>query len=88
MKQHRQQRQVIRHKLSDRDRVQLLSFMERQAEISAAPVYYRDAAGVYRPIDTTVRPVSEPGFVAGNGTNVFTIGNPVCGFLFGRTPLD
>lgn len=43
-----------------------------QAEISTAPVHYRDAEGVFRPIDTTVGEVSRPGFVKGNETNTFT----------------
>src|SRR5262245_25043654 len=43
-----------------------------QAEISAAPVHYRGAGGLFQPIDTTVRPASAAGFVAGNATNVFS----------------
>ena len=43
-----------------------------QAEIAAAPVHYRDAHGAYQRIDTTVRPVHQAGFVAGNTTNSFT----------------
>ncbi|HEX6498205.1 MAG TPA: DNRLRE domain-containing protein, partial [Micromonosporaceae bacterium] len=43
-----------------------------QADISAAPVNYRDAHGRYQPIDTTVRPSRQDGFVAANTTNTFT----------------
>ncbi|HEX2355446.1 MAG TPA: DNRLRE domain-containing protein, partial [Micromonosporaceae bacterium] len=43
-----------------------------QAEVSTTPVHYRDANGAYRPIDTTVRPTTRPGFVRGNATNAYT----------------
>jgi RHS repeat-associated protein len=43
-----------------------------QAEISAAPVNYRDGQGVFRPIDTRVGETSRSGFVKGNTTNSFT----------------
>jgi hypothetical protein len=43
-----------------------------QAEISGAPVNYRDGQGVFRPIDTTVGDTSRSGFVKGNASNAFT----------------
>jgi hypothetical protein len=43
-----------------------------QAEISAAPVNYRDGKGRYQPIDTRVTSTSRSGFVKGNSTNTFT----------------
>jgi RHS repeat-associated protein len=43
-----------------------------QAEISGAPVNYRDSKGRYQPIDTQVAAVDRPGFAAGNTTNAFT----------------
>jgi RHS repeat-associated protein len=43
-----------------------------QAEISAAPVNYRDGKGRYQPIDTTVRATGRVGFPQGNSTNSFT----------------
>ncbi|MEQ4210402.1 DNRLRE domain-containing protein [Actinopolymorpha sp. B9G3] len=43
-----------------------------QAELSAAPVHYRDAGGDWREIDTSVRPSTRrPGFVVGNESNAF-----------------
>jgi RHS repeat-associated protein len=49
-----------------------------QAEISHTPVHYRDAGGVFRPIDTTVGATTRTGFVQGNTTNAYTS-------LFGAT---
>ncbi|MEV4811809.1 DNRLRE domain-containing protein [Micromonospora avicenniae] len=49
-----------------------LSDGRTQAEISAAPVHYKDSQGRYQPIDTTVRPTNEKGYVQGNRTNSFT----------------
>ncbi|MET7749730.1 DNRLRE domain-containing protein [Micromonospora sp. NPDC005367] len=49
-----------------------LSDGRTQAEISAAPVHYKDSEGRYQPIDTTVRPTNEKGYVQGNSTNSFT----------------
>jgi RHS repeat-associated protein len=43
-----------------------------QAEVSTTPVNYRDPAGGYRPIDTTVGATRRPGFVKGNATNAYT----------------
>ncbi|MFD6716865.1 DNRLRE domain-containing protein [Micromonospora chalcea] len=43
-----------------------------QAEISATPLHYRDGRGRWQPIDTTVRPVDEPGYAQGNLTNAYT----------------
>ena len=42
-----------------------------QAELSAAPVHYRDAHGGWQPIDTTVRASARPGFRLGNESNAF-----------------
>ncbi|WP_405104077.1 DNRLRE domain-containing protein [Micromonospora sp. NBC_01412] len=53
-------------------RVYLMSDGRTQAEISAVPVHYKDAKGRLQPIDTTVRPTSEKGYVQGNRTNTFT----------------
>lgn len=53
-------------------RVYELADGRTQAEISAVPVHYRDAKGRFQPIDTTVRPVTEKGYVQGNRTNTFT----------------
>ncbi|MEU4681427.1 DNRLRE domain-containing protein [Micromonospora sp. NPDC023737] len=49
-----------------------LSDGRTQAEISAVPVHYKDSKGRYQPIDTTVRPTNEKGYVQGNSTNSFT----------------
>ncbi|WP_147437332.1 hypothetical protein [Micromonospora musae] len=49
-----------------------LSDGRTQAEISAAPVHYKDSKGRYQAIDTTVRPTNEKGYVQGNRTNSFT----------------
>jgi RHS repeat-associated protein len=49
-----------------------LSDGRTQAEISAAPINYRDAKGRFQPIDTRVRPVNGRGYVLGNTTNTFT----------------
>jgi RHS repeat-associated protein len=43
-----------------------------QAEVSTTPVHYRDASGVYQPIDTTVGATTRSGFVKGNATNAYT----------------
>jgi hypothetical protein len=53
-------------------KVYQLSDGRLQAEISPAPLHYRDGKGAYQPIDTTVRPVNEGGYVQGNQTNTFT----------------
>ncbi|MFE9207575.1 hypothetical protein, partial [Micromonospora sp. NPDC007230] len=58
-----------------------LSDGRTQAEISSVPVHYQDAQGRWQPIDTTVRPTSEKGYVQGNRTNTFTS-------LFGDTSKD
>jgi len=42
-----------------------------EAEVSARPESYRDAHGIWRSIDTTIRPDTRDGFVFGNDTNVF-----------------
>ena len=42
-----------------------------QAEVSPVPMHFRDAGGGWRPIDTTVRPATRPGFVLENTTNSF-----------------
>ncbi len=44
---------------------------ELQADISAGPVNYRDPAGRWRPISTTVGRVSKPGYPYGNASNSF-----------------
>ncbi|MGK5441503.1 DNRLRE domain-containing protein [Micromonospora sp. URMC 105] len=49
-----------------------LSDGRTQSEISATPLHYRDAKGKLQPIDTTVRPITEKGYVQGNRTNAFT----------------
>ncbi|MEU8299831.1 DNRLRE domain-containing protein [Micromonospora sp. NPDC048909] len=49
-----------------------LSDGRTQAEISAVPVHYKDSKGRYQPIDTTVRPTNDKGYVQGNRTNAFT----------------
>jgi hypothetical protein len=49
-----------------------LSDGRTQAEISTAPVHYRDGKGVFWPIDTTVGSTSRSGFVKGNATNAYT----------------
>ena len=48
-----------------------LSDGRTQAELSSAPVHYRDAQGVWQPIDTTVRASARPGFRLGNESNTF-----------------
>jgi RHS repeat-associated protein len=48
-----------------------LSDGRTQAELSAAPVHYRDARGGWQPIDTVVRASSRAGFRFGNQTNTF-----------------
>jgi hypothetical protein len=42
-----------------------------EAEVSAAPVRYRDGEGVLRPVDTTVVGSDRPGVVFENRTNTF-----------------
>jgi RHS repeat-associated protein len=49
-----------------------------EAELSAAPVHYRDAKGAWRQIDTRIGAADRPGFAYGNATNRF-------GSLFGAT---
>ncbi|SCL24616.1 AfsR/SARP family transcriptional regulator [Micromonospora inyonensis] len=53
-------------------RVYQLSDGRLQAEISAAPLHYRDAKGRWQSIDTRVRPTGRDGYVQGNTTNSFT----------------
>jgi hypothetical protein len=53
-------------------KVYQLSDGRLQAEISAVPLHYRDGKGDFQPIDTTVRPVNERGYVQGNRSNTFT----------------
>ncbi|MEU4428529.1 DNRLRE domain-containing protein, partial [Actinoplanes sp. NPDC024001] len=53
-------------------RVYQLSDGRLQAEVSAAPVNYRDGNGKFQPIDTRVRPSSRKGYPQGNSTNTFT----------------
>src|SRR5437879_4615983 len=50
-------------KRTENARVYRLSNGKLQAAISAVPVNYRGTAGHWQPIDTTVRRVSEPGYV-------------------------
>src|SRR5207247_2295184 len=53
-------------------RVFALSDGRVQAEVSAVPVNYRDARGVWRPIDTTVRPTTAaPGYGYSDVSNTF-----------------
>jgi RHS repeat-associated protein len=47
-----------------------------EAELSAAPVHYRDAGGTWREIDTRIGAAGQSGFAYGNATNRF-------GSLFG-----
>ena len=49
-----------------------------EAELSAAPVHYRDAKGAWRQIDTRIGAADRPGFAYGNATNRF-------GSLFGTS---
>ncbi len=48
-----------------------LSDGRTEAELSAAPVHYRDARGAWQPIDTTVRASARAGFRFGNESNTF-----------------
>ncbi len=48
-----------------------LSDGRAQAELSSAPVHYRDANGDWQPIDTSVRASTRPGFRLGNESNTF-----------------
>ena len=68
------QKQVkeLTDKRTGNSRVYQLSDGRTQAEISAAPINYRDAAGAFQPIDTRVRPTGAKGYVQGNTTNTFT----------------
>ncbi|MER7415782.1 DNRLRE domain-containing protein [Micromonospora peucetia] len=59
-------------KRTENSRVYQLSDGRTQAEISAVPLHYQDAKGRYQPIDTTVRPTNDKGYVQGNRTNSFT----------------
>ncbi|MCW3840636.1 DNRLRE domain-containing protein, partial [Micromonospora yasonensis] len=59
-------------KRTENSKVYQLSDGRLQAEISAVPLHYQDGKGNYQPIDTTVRPVNERGYVQGNRTNSFT----------------
>jgi Disaggregatase related repeat/TGF-beta propeptide len=47
-----------------------------EAELSAAPMHYRDASGAWREIDTRIGAAGRPGFAHGNNSNRF-------GSLFG-----
>ncbi|MFI7576539.1 DNRLRE domain-containing protein [Micromonospora sp. NPDC049497] len=53
-------------------RVFAMSDGRLQAEVSAAPRFYRDGKGAWRPIDTTVSPSRVGGFAAANTSNTFT----------------
>ncbi|MGS2615359.1 golvesin C-terminal-like domain-containing protein [Micromonospora sp. LZ34] len=53
-------------------KVYQLSDGRTQAEISAVPLHYKDGKGRYQPIDTTIKPTDEKGYVQGNRTNTFT----------------
>lgn len=44
-----------------------------QAEVFSAPVHYRDGAGDWRPIDNTLVPADQPGFVAENTANEYRL---------------
>ncbi|MFR9781108.1 hypothetical protein ACL02O_34370, partial [Micromonospora sp. MS34] len=57
---------------TENGKVYQLSDGRLQAEISAVPLHYQDGKGNWRPIDTTVRPVADHGYVQGNRTNSFT----------------
>jgi hypothetical protein len=52
-------------------RVYTLSDGRLQADVSAAPVNYRDAAGRWRPIDTHVRRSGRPGYRYASASNTF-----------------
>src|SRR5260370_498295 len=60
-------------------RVFQLSDGRLQAVVSGVPVNYRDAAGRWQPIDTTVTRATAPGYLYGNASNTF-------GSLFGAAP--
>ncbi|SCG67212.1 RHS repeat-associated core domain-containing protein [Micromonospora siamensis] len=62
-------------------RVYQLADGRTQAEISMAPLHYRDAKGAWQAIDTQVRPTTTKGYVQGNRTNSFTS-------LFGTSSKD
>ncbi|MEV6301232.1 DNRLRE domain-containing protein [Actinoplanes sp. NPDC051861] len=62
----------VASKRSANGRVFQLSDGRLQAEISAAPVNYRDGRGRWQPIDTRVRPSERAGYPQGNATNTFT----------------
>src|SRR5215469_1582083 len=64
---------------SESSRTFVLSDGRRQAVISAGPVNYRDAAGRWEPIDTTVVRSPRAGWLFDNTTNVF-------GSLFSSDP--
>jgi hypothetical protein len=44
-----------------------------QTQVSAAPMNFKDGAGLWQPIDTTVRPSEEPGYAYQNVTNGFHV---------------
>jgi hypothetical protein len=58
-------------KRTEYSRTYELSDGRRQAVISAGPVNYRDAAGAWEPISTTVTRSSRAGFSFADTTNVF-----------------
>ncbi|MER7473983.1 DNRLRE domain-containing protein [Micromonospora sp. NPDC000018] len=59
-------------KRTENSRVYQLSDGRTQAEISSLPLHYKDDKGRFQPIDTTVRPTKDKGYVQGNRTNSFT----------------
>jgi len=61
----------IPERRTESSKVFQLSDGSLQQELSAGPQHYRDAAGRWQPIDTTVGRSGRPGFALGNETNGF-----------------